>query len=357
MNYLTETYGGAIEPYEKTHGYCCYTIYDREYDMYYSGMKSYQGSQHPVGTSYFTSSTVVDFRARFKAVPSQFDIHIEYFPSLTDAALAEREFHTKFKVGQNDKFYNVQISGGSHCGAGTVLCAAGDGTYYRVSKQEYAKGGHRHTVKGTFLVRILDDNSLKRVSAAEFNEHTMKAQFDDHVLCYDNVYKRNRRIPRSEFLNNPDRYVGITKGKCTVYDKVTHEKVTIDAGSMDHDRYYTNAKAKTVKVRTKDGQVTNVCRDTYDKKSSEYAHVNSGFLVRLNLTTMSLQRVCRSEYDQNPNIYADLRAKYYYETPQGVFGSWRKLTNYYGVSQWLSVTKIEAALDIKIHKKEILHED
>lgn len=357
MNYLLETYGGTDQSHYANKGFCCYTIYDREYDMYYSGMKTYQGESHPVGITYFTSSAVVDFRTRFKNHPELFDVTVEYFLSLAEAADAEKDFHTKFRVGKNPKFYNVQISGGSHCGAGTVLCAAGDGTFYRVSKQEYANGGHRHTVKGTFLVRILEDNTLKRVHPSQYDPQTMSKQFTNHVLCYDQSTGKNRRIPKKDFESDPARFVGITKGKCTVYDKETNQKVRIDSGSIDPNLHYTNVKAKTVMVRTADGEIKSICAQSYQKRSKEYSHINSLYLVRLDLIDMKKKRISRTDYDQSPNQYADLKAKHYFETADSIFGSWAKLARYYGVSKWLSAEKIEALKNITIYQREVVYED
>lgn len=357
MDLLNETYEGSTTPYADDHGFCCYTIYDKEYEMYYSGMKAYQGDSHPVGITYFTSSTVVDFKTRFKNNTTNFEVKVEYFDTLAKAVEAEKKFHTKFNVGKNPKFYNVQISGGSHCGAGTVLCAKGDGTYYRVSMQEYAKGGHRHTVKGTFLVRTGHNQTLRRVSKAEYIPSIMRKQFEDHILCYDNVSNRNRKIPREEFLSNPDRFVGITKGKCVVYDKVTHEKIIIDAGTMNPATHYSKAKAKTIKVISMDGSIKTINSEDYDKTSTQFKHVNSSFVVRVNLLTMQIERVSRVDYHQNPNIYADLRAKSYFETKDGIFGSWRKLTKYYGVSQYMSLAKLERVMALTIHTRKIRDED
>jgi hypothetical protein len=357
MDYLKESYGGSKSQHHPEHGFCCYTIYDKEYDMYYSGMKAYQGESHPVGITYFTSSTVVDFKNRFKSNPDNFDINVEYFGTLSDTVLAEKQFHIKFNVGKNPKFYNVQISGGSHCGAGTVLCAKGDGTYYRVSMQEYALGGHRHTVKGTFLVKDATDGKLKRIHPDNFDPSVMCTQFDDHVLCYDAIEDRNRRIPRSEFLSNPERFTGITKGKCVVFDRITHEKIIIDTGTINHATHYAKTRSKTIKVATDDGTIMNIDRNSYDKSSSAYKHVNALHLVRINLLDMKIQRVSVDTYSQNPNIYADLRAKYYFETPHGIFGSWRKLTKHYGTSQHKCLARVEQELAITIHRKEIIHED
>ena len=357
MHYLNETYNGSSTPYYPDHGFCCYTVYDREYDMYYSGMKAYQGASHPVGTTYFTSSTVVDFKSRLKNQPHNFEIKVEYFPTLDATVQAEKEFHARFNVGKNPKFYNVQISGGSHCGAGTVLCSKGDGTYYRVSMQEYAKGGHKHTVKGTFLVRMNENNRLCRVSQSEFDPTTMTKQFDKHVLCYDLVFKRNRRIPKSEFDLHPDRYIGITKGQCTVYDRLTHEKITIPAGTLNPQTHYTKGKAKTLKVVNNNGDVINIDVDSYHKGHHEYKHLNSLYVVRFNLLTHKRERVRKEDYDRNPNIYADLRAKHYFETEHGIFGSWLKLTQHYGLSKWLGIANAEKAISTTIHKKEINYED
>lgn len=357
MDYLNDTYGGSPSPHYTDYGFCCYTIYDREYDMYYSGMKAYQGASHPVGVTYFTSSTVIDFKSRFKNNTANFDIKVEYFPTLEKTVRAEKEFHAKFNVGKNPKFYNVAISGGSYCGAGTVLCAKGDGTYYRVSIQEYAKGGHRHTVKGTFLVRMLEDGHLCRVTLSDFDPVTMSKQFDKHVLCYDSLFNRNRRIPRLEFEMHPDRYTGITKGKCTVFDKRTHEKITIPAGSLNPEFHYTKGKPKTIKVINNDGDIVNIDVESYYRGHPEYKHLNSLYVVRVNLLTMKRERVKISDYNQNPNIYADLRAKYYYQTDHGIFGSWTKLTQHYGVSKWLGIPNAEKSISTTIHQKEITHED
>ena len=143
-DYLQEGYGG--EPQNPLTDKCffCYTIHDTEFNKYYSGVKTRENSgEHGLLETYFTSSTVVDFKSRLKDTPEVFGVRIEYFTNRSDAFDAEKRFHAAHDVGKNKAFYNACAAGGSNCGAGSVLCIKDDGSTYRVSTEKYRKGEDR----------------------------------------------------------------------------------------------------------------------------------------------------------------------------------------------------------------------
>lgn len=225
--HLKETYGGSADNMNTNAAYYCYTIYDRLHGMYYSGSRGVEGTaEHDLLSRYFTSSKVVDFKNRMMKDPSAFDIYVEYFKTRADAFEAEVKFHKKHKVGHSKEFYNVAAAGGSNCGAGSVLCKKDDGTIYRVSKAEFKSGKHRHISKGRMCVRLMDGTTVS-IPKEEFNPQIHRTQFADHVLCYDSLLGKKRRIPKEEFDADPNRYVGHTTGKGVFKDIETGKNVMI----------------------------------------------------------------------------------------------------------------------------------
>lgn len=349
---LKETYGGSLlSPYtDKV--YCCYTVYDKERDMYYSGMKSYIGTEHPVGKKYFTSSTVRDFRSRFENNTSNFEIYVEYFLDLATMAAAEKNFHIRFDVGRNPKFYNAMTSSGSFCGKGSVLCKDEQGNRYRVTVEEYKSGKHKHVCKDKMLVYIDNDTTLTSIKKTEFDPSRMKTQFYDHVLCFDTVLKKNRRIPKNEYEQDAQRYVGITRGKCVGINRTTGEKEQLITSQYSQDDYFFNCASKSVKVIDKQtNQIMNIPIVEYRRNKENYRHFNSTYLCRIDLLTMTKRKVSRDEYDLNPNHFADLNAKEYYVVDSKIFGSWKRLTEYLKISLHMSKNKVINNFNIEV--KEI----
>lgn len=355
MDYLKESYGGlAYNEYDDRCFYC-YTIFDIEYNMFYSGYKTNNTSGIPcIGKTYFTSSTVTDFKTRFKTHPEKFKINYEFFRNAASAASAEKEFHRKHDVGRSVHFYNVINSGGSTCGAGSLLCRNNDGTIYRVSTQEYKLGHHKHV--SADRMNVLDKNTgkIRKIRKSEFDASTMVTQFSNHVVCYDNEKQCSRRIPREEFYSNGNRYNGITHGTFVVHNKTTGEPVVLKAGTKyDKNIYENRGKAHTVKVYSPDGNKINISREEYKNNKSKFKHTNSLFLNRIDIITGQKRKVSREEYDNNPNQFADLNAKFYYIVDEQTFASWRKLTVHFNIGKYVSIKTAEKLIGTEIQKVEI----
>jgi hypothetical protein len=349
MDYLSESYGGSSTPLYPDKGFCCYIVYDKKRNKYYSGMKSYMGREHPVGKTYFTSSTVTDFKTRFSKNPDQFLISVEYFPTLIDMVEAEKLFHKKFNVGKNLAFYNAISSGGSNCGASSVLCRDTTGKTYRVSSEEYKTGKHTHVCKNRMLVYIDGQSQLTSISKDEFDSTRMKTQFDGHVLCFDKKLNKNVRIKKEIFEKDTLRYQGITKGQRTAKRIRDGKKVTFHNDSYDKSEVYFDCIAKTIKVYDlQDKTYKSISRDEYQKKDGRYQHANSHFLNRIDLIQMQKRRVPRVEYDNMPNIFADLNAEFYYVYDGQIFGSWAKISRHLKVSYYANKNQIINQYNIEV---------
>lgn len=330
MNYLKETYGGMDKNPLIGRGFVCYIVYDKQNDMYYSGMKSFMGEHHPLGREYFTSSTVKDFTERFKKNPDLFELKVEYFRSMEEISLAERKFHDKFDVGKNKKFYNVIKAGGSNCGAASLLCRRDDGTIYRISTKEYETKKHSHVCSDRILVYIDGSNTLSSIYKKDFDPTRMKTQFSGYVLCYDVVEKKNTKIPDHVFYSNPDRYYAITKGKFTIFNKKTGEKRQIEVGvEYNRDEWQTKSLSKTVKVFDKvDKEFKNILREEFSNNRLRYDHHNSCHMTVIDLTSKEKIRVTRDEFHENLH-YAKCDVKKYYVADGKLFGSKQRLLKYY----------------------------
>lgn len=350
-NFLKETYGGSEISLFEDRGYCCYIVYDMERDMYYSGMKSYKGPSHPIGKTYFTSSTVMDFKNRFIKNPELFQIKVEYFSSLKEMSEAEKRFHHKINVSKNTKFYNAINSAGSTCGSGSLLCKNENDEIYRISVHEYKNGLHNHVCKNRMLVYINGSDKLTSINRDDFDPNTMKTQFEDHVLCYDSKTQENRRIPREVFLSDKNRYQGITKGKCIGYNKKTGEKVVLETSNYSSEDYYFKCSSKTVKVINKiTNEIATIPTEEYRQNKNLYKHINSLYLVRIDLLHMIKRKVLREEYDKFPNHFADLNAKEYYVIGNNIFGSWKKLANHLGIKLFTKKDKVIKDYNIEVRK-------
>ena len=77
--------------------------------MYYSGVKiNHSTSGHGLLTSYFTTSSVVDFRKRLMESPEDFEYKIEYFLNKEEAFAAECLKETPYLVAANsEKIYMI----------------------------------------------------------------------------------------------------------------------------------------------------------------------------------------------------------------------------------------------------------
>lgn len=349
MDYLSQSYGGSSIPLYPDKGFCCYTIYDEKRNKYYSGMKSYVGREHPVGKTYFTSSTVTDFRTRFSKNPEQFQISVEYFATLIDMVNAEKLFHKKFNVGRNKAFYNAISSSGSNCGAGSVLCKDSDGAVYRVSIEEYKTGKHNHVCKNRMLVYIDGQSHLTSISKDDFDPTRMKTQFEGYVLCFDTETNKNTRIKKEIFEKYPLRYWGITKGQRTAKRIKDGKKITFNDRSYNKDEFYFDCIAKTIKVYDIHEKIyKSITKDEYQKGNGRYQHVNAGFLNRIDLVLMQKRRIPRAEYEHTPNIFASLNADCYYVYEGQIFGSWVKLSRHLKVSYYANKNQIINQYNIEV---------
>ena len=342
MNYLNESYGGMQTNPHNECGFVCYTIYDIKNEKYYSGVKSYKGKEHPVGKTYFTSSTVKDFKENFKAHPENFTWVVEYFYDLKSACEAEKTFHNKHNVGKNKLFYNAIAAGGSTTfGVGSVLCKSENNKTYRVSSEEYKSGNHKHVCNNRMLVYINGSDKLTSISKDDFDENIMKTQFSDHVLCYDNIMKKNRKIPRNTFLEDPERYTGVTKGKITVFCKNTNEKITIDSNDYDKNLYYSNSQSKTFKViDLETNNIISIPVEIFHQNKHKYKHYNASYINRIDLTTMKRRKIHIDEYNETPNIFADLRAKFYLIYEGKIYRSLPYLCECFNLNKQLSLKSV-----------------
>lgn len=299
MDYLEETYGGQKNNSLSDMGYCCYTIYDVEREKYYSGMKSFKGSECPLGKSYFTSSTVKDFKERFVANPNKFKIKVEYFNSMSEIVEAEKKFHSKFDVGRNRKFYNCIVSSGSNCGSGSVLCRDSSNSTYRVSMEEYAEGNHIHVCSNSILVYTKDDpDKLIRVNRKDFDEKLHITQFANFVMCFDKNKGRIVRIHKDLYYSNPDRYYGHTKNKITVYERETNKKIQIDCSRYDRSKHYVKTQSKSIKVvNTESGEISTIDRNLFNSNRALYKSYNSLFRNVFDVTDMKKKKIPTDEYD------------------------------------------------------------
>lgn len=286
IDFLKETYGGQAENELDGVSHYCYTIYDVEYCMYYSGVKSCEGSKHNLLINYFTSSTVRDFKERLKENPQNFTYHLEYFNSKEEAHIAESEFHKKHNVAKREDFYNVINANGSLCGSGSLLCFDENGKTFRVSTVEYAKGGLTHVSTGKMNVICKDSKKLIKINVEDFNDKLHIKELDGIVIAYNTLTKKRERITKEEF-DNSFNYVGVTKGIVSGYDIIKKEKVTVSKEEFDKNDNIVG--------------ITNKLSPYYKQKN--HIGSNKGMIVVYSIANNEIVRICKDEYNKNKRKY------------------------------------------------------
>lgn len=224
------TYEGALTNMLTTKRcYYCYLIYDKLYNKFYSGVKTeYSANTHTLFKTYFTSSTVIDFRKRLLLNQEQFLYFVEYFESKELAFAAEHKFHHKHHVGKNVKFYNSISASGSNCGAGTVLCVNDNNETYRISTEEYRlnRKNHKHISSKKMNVTILATGRKTKIDVSAYDTSLHVSQFTGTVMAIDTETNAKVRISKSLFYSS-DRYVGITNNTVIAKDMLTNRNVTV----------------------------------------------------------------------------------------------------------------------------------
>lgn len=338
INYLEESYNGALNNMLMNSAYYCYTIKDTETGKFYSGSRGVEGSdKHDLLVKYFTSSTVVDFKEKLKKNPDLFEYRVEYFKTRSDAFTAERAYHFKHQVGKNPNFINSLTSGGSNCGAGSVLCKDAEGNMYRVSVEEFATGKHTHVSKG--MMNIRTETGIKKIYSVDFDPNIHSTEFKDYVLALDRVTGKTCRIPKSTFESD-DRYVGITKGLVVAYDLVTNSRVSITKEEFynSNGRYVGNTFGLVSVLDRDTGEKKLVKKENYDR--SLYKHCNTGNVVVYSLSKRKTVTIDKDEYQINFNDYANLSTKIFYKVDGKFFKSKELLDRYYRDTRGKTVLKI-----------------
>lgn len=337
IDYLTETYNGNNENMLVNSAYYCYTIKDSISGKYYSGSRGIEGSnKHDLLTRYFTSSTVVDFKSRLMDNPEEFTYRVEYFPSRREAFIAEKIFHEKHNVGRNKLFLNSINSGGSNCGAGSVLCRSENGKIYRVSVEEYKTGKHFHVSSG--MMNIRTENGKKKIKVSEFNPEIHTSEFYGYVLVKDTKTGKNRKIPKEQFLND-DRFVGITTGMVAVIDKVTNKTCIIEKTLFDEnrDRYTGVTTGLTTVIDKETGKKVTINVADFDK--DKYIHPNKNMVKVYSISKKTNVNITVDEYKKNIDDYANLATKILFEVDGILFKSKKSLDQYYKLTRGISVLK------------------
>ena len=350
MDYLKTTYGGAASNPLIDECYYCYLIHDTEFDMFYSGAKTRRNTrEHGLLETYFTSSSVTDFRARMVSNPEKFHYLIEYFKDKESAFMAEREYHNRYNVGKNVKFYNACNAGGSICGSGSVLCRSTDNTMYRVSVSEYRnnKDKHKHISSGMMNVYQLD-GSLKKIQVDDYNKeiHTTELKGKTHV--FDKIENKNKRITVTEFKDNPQRYVGVTKGMVTAQNIHTGEMVKISKEEFDNNTdLYQNVMRGKVKVTHRiTGETQIVSVKDYD--NAIFKVPNTGTVVCYSIDDERKVRIPTDKYNLDSSKYLNSSVTRIYIYDGTFFTNKAHLAKYLKVSR--SVTQEELVeCGVEIH--------
>lgn len=218
---LTRSYGGLLSNPHEQHCFFCYTIFDKKYNMFYSGVKVlYNNREHNLMSGYFTTTSVSDFKERLKTSPDEFEYIVEYFDNPIAAFRAEKEYHKRYDVAKDPTYYNVINSSGSRCGAGTVLCKDEDGNTYRVSMPEYQTGNHLHISHGMINVyHVNDPTKIIKIYKEDFDSSIHTHELENMTHVYDKQLGRNVRISIEQFnADQEGRYHGVTKGMVSCYD-------------------------------------------------------------------------------------------------------------------------------------------
>ena len=182
MNLQNFTYNGCELNMNIDCAFYCYLICDIDKQMYYSGSRGVKGTtEHDLLITYFTSSTVVDFRDRLRSNTNNFIFKVEYFESRKLAFDAESKFHKLHNVGRNPQFYNsINCGYNQNCGAGSILCKDENNKIYRISSAEYKLGGHSHTCKNRLIIRYKDNPSkTESIHKSMFDSSIHNTQFSN----------------------------------------------------------------------------------------------------------------------------------------------------------------------------------
>jgi hypothetical protein len=305
---LQETYGGTMNNTADGKCFYCYTVFDKNNSMYYSGVKTNaKSSVACIGKTYFTSSSVTEFKNRFKNNPEEFEIYFEYFDNAKEAFDAERAFHLKHNVGKNKLFYNVLTLHNTYCGAGTVLCIDDGGETYRVSCQEFALKTHKSVSSNKMNVYILPNlTKLINIPCDMFDPVLHQTQFSGYVLCFDNVMEKNRRIPKEEFISNPNRFSGITKNKITVVSTDTGKKVELKSTEYQANKelYFINTRNKTVAVfDSLENKMRHVPYEEMQNNKDRYKHYNYFNRVVYDIQTRKNRSIPIQDFESERNRY------------------------------------------------------
>jgi len=335
INYLEETYNGLDRNMLLDSVYYCYTLYDTQTGKYYSGSRGVRGrSTHDLLEDYFSSSSVVNFVRKLEDYPDLFRYRIEYFASRAEAFAAEKKFHHLHQVGKNRLFLNSVSSGGSNCGAGSLLCRAADGKIYRVSVEEYATGNHASVSTG--MLNIRTDDGIKKIFKKDFDPEIHTTEFKDYVLALDQSTGKNRRVAKSEFENDT-KYVGITKGMVVAYDTVDKVtvSVTLDEFKNSDGRYIGNT-AGLVPVIDRETGTKHMIR-TVDYDRDKFKHFNEGNVVVYSLSDRRNVKISKQEYADNISNYANQCTKCFYKVDGKFFKSKKDLNTYYRATRNICV--------------------
>lgn len=338
MDYLTETYNGDVHNMLSNASYYCYTLFDIETGKYYSGSRGIEGrNTHDLLHTYYTSSTVIDFKNKLKLHPELFTYRIEYFNSRMDAFNAEKQFHIKHQVGKNPLFINSATAGGSNCGAGSVLCKDDDGKTYRVTVEEFSTGKHVHVSQG--MMNIRTDTGIKKIYKTEYDKDFHTTEFEDYVLAIDKISNKSCKIPKSVFYSDP-RYVGITKGIVVAYDTI--DKVTVSVTSdifkNSNGRYVGITSGMMPVIERKTGIKKMIKIADYDKEV--YSHPNEGMMVVYSLFERKIVSISKQEYTNNIENYVNQSTKCFYKVDGIFFKSKKELDIYYKKTRNRSVLKV-----------------
>jgi len=338
LHYLEETYNGSLTNMLTNSAYYCYTLQDTETGKFYSGSRGVEGSnKHDLLETYFTSSTVVDFKNKLKKFPELFKYKVEYFKTRSAAFAAEKLFHQTHQVGKNHNFLNCLTAGGTNCGAGSTLCKDTNGNTYRVSVEEFSTGNHIHVSKG--MMNIRTKTGIKKIYITDFDPNKHSSEFKDYVLALDTGTNKTCRIPKSVFESN-NQYVGITKGLVVAYDTITRTRVSItqEEFAESNGRYVGNTFGLVPVIDQITGEKKLVEKANYNRKL--YKHHNTGNIVVYSLSKRKTVTISKEEYQTNINDYANQSTKVFYKVDDKFFKSKDLLDRYYRETRGKTVLKI-----------------
>lgn len=356
IDYLNESYNGELINPLTTASYYCYTLKDIQTGKFYSGSRGISGeNKHDLLTKYFTSSIVIDFKKKLKEHPELFQFRIEYFKSRSLAFAAEVKFHQQHNVGKNPQFINSRSAGSSNCGAGSLLCKDANGNIYRITVEEYKKGGHSHISKG--LMNIRTENGIEKINVADFDPNVHVTEFKNHVMVLDTITGIRRRIPMEVFKKDT-RFVGITSGKVMAFDKLTNQNVMISREEFHNlkNRYAGVTQGLTTVIDKSTGERITIQKESYDRK--KYAHFNMGKVCAYSLLLRKNVSITREEFIKNANNYANLATKFFYKVDNNLFKSKEMLDEYYRKTRGKSIGRLkqdqisENFIDVETISKE-----